>query len=136
MRTLLSIFLAAFVASCSAVDVVEPAVSKCAEPIAVLSAFIVDVIDRNPGVDVEIIGGSQATVFSAAASRTFNAPLELDTVIIFTTPVKGLVSGVAFSLGGCVWFFDNIPTQVVNLWRAGKVPGQQSSYFQDYRGSN
>jgi hypothetical protein len=132
MRTLLSIFLAAFVASCSAVDVVEPAVSKCAEPIAVLSAFIVDVIDRNPGVDVEIIGGDPATVFSAAASRTFNAPLELDTVIIFTTPGQGLVSGVALSLGGCVWFFDNIPSAVVNLWRAGKVPGQQSAY----RGSN
>ena len=130
MRTLLSIFLAAFVASCSAVDVVEPAVSKCAEPIAVLSAF--NVIDRNPGVDVEILGGDPATVFSAAASRTFNAPLELDTVIIFTTPGQGLVSGVALSLGGCVWFFDNIPSAVVNLWRAGKVPGQQSAY----RGSN
>ena len=127
MRTLPSIFLAAFVASCAAVDVVEPAVSKCAEPIAVLSAFIVDVIDRNPGVDVEIIGGDPAAVFSAAASRTFDAPLELDAVIIFTTPGQGLVSGVAFSFAGCVFFFDNIPSAVVNLWRAGRTPGTKAA---------
>lgn len=118
-----ALIAAFFISGC----VTTPEEVACDSPIQVLPTFIADVHKRNPGVTSEFLGGEFAEIFIASMNRTFGAEMMADIVIIFSLPEPSMHQGVGFSHKGCVVFFDNIPTPLVDAWKAGRVPTQRSS---------